>query len=422
MPKEVKITRLLHIPQRINRVFGFVSFPSVIVSMIIVGHFLSMSEMLLPVNTINKNSLNEIFAEQDDECGLVTNSAYIKWRNYTEQNFHDLASLQFCLKRTKVWSTPPLHVSSKLDCKIDIDLKAFQETLKLYDTIWFIGDSLLEEQFYLTVCMIDPTMGSTTGAPYAITHIEDMDFLPGIGTQLEWKHAHDSTTTTVLKYSRYGLRWGDEKNIYLDAYPTAITTLGENGAIVLDAAYHYDSAHVNEFENVINFIANLSTKTNASVFYMEPSMEEWPTSNGMYVASCLFRCRCEFLDHSRLIGRGNYSDPTENITRDFLRGKQPTPPVSNEILNLLYPNLPWTNNTETCFPDCLPATWRMDMARTILATVENNVSIVPVFWQLHAKGSPSGRIPAGDCTHKSLDAVLLMNEQLARSMRRRKLI
>ena len=58
------------------------------------------------------------------------------------------------------------------------------------------------------------------------------------------------------------------------------------------------------------------------------------------------------------------------------------------------------------------------MARTILANVENSVSIVPVFWQLHAKGLPSGRKAIGDCTHKSLDAVLLMNEQLARSMQK----
>jgi hypothetical protein len=287
----------------------------------------------------------------------------------------------------------------------------------LYNTIWFIGDSLMEEQFYLTVCMIDPMMGSSTGAPFNITHIEEMDFLPGIGTQLKWKHSNDSTTT-VVKFLRFGLSWGDQNNLYQDAYPTAISTLGENDAIILNAAYHYHSSHLNEFEKVINFIADLSTRTNASVFYMEPSMEEWPTSNGIFVGPCMWRCRCEFLDHLRLIGRGNYSDPTENITNDFLT-KQPTPPVSNQILNLLYPSLPWTNNTEKCFPDCLPATWRMDIARTILATVENSVSIVPVFWQLHAKGLPSGRMAVGDCTHKSLDAVLLMNEQLARSMQKR---
>ncbi len=177
--------------------------------------------------------------------------------------------------------------------------------------------------------------------------------------------------------------------------------------------YHYHSPHLNEFEKVINVIADLSTNANTSVFYMEPSMEEWPTSNDIFVGPCMWRCRCEFLDQFRLIGRGNYSDPTGNIDNNFV-SKQPTPPVSNQILNLLYPNLPWTNNTEKCFPDCLPATWRMDIARTILATVENSI-----FWQLHAKGLPSSRMAVGDCTHMSLDAVLLMNEQLARSMQRR---
>jgi hypothetical protein len=56
----------------------------------------------------------------------------------------------------------------------------------------------------------------------------------------------------------------------------------------------------------------------------------------------------------------------------------------------------------------------MDMAGTILAEVENNVKLVPVFRQIIAKGAPSGKCGkqqsnAGDCTHKTLDAVVLMN-------------
>jgi hypothetical protein len=146
-------------------------------------------------------------------------------------------------------------------------------------------------------------------------------------------------------------------------------------------------------------------------------MEEWPSSNGNFPLACMWICPCEFLGPLRLMGRGNIDGLLRiNGTNSVEKSILPTPTVSNLILNQLYPDLPWANNnTENCVPDCLPATWRMDMARAILIKTENKVSIVPVFWQLYAKGSQSGRA-TGDCTHKSLDAVLLLNEQVARSM------
>jgi hypothetical protein len=149
----------------------------------------------------------------------------------------------------------------------------------------------------------------------------------------------------------------------------------------------------------------MSTKTKASVFYMEPSLEEWPISNGIWAKSCMWRCECEVLNPLRILGRGDYSQPTENLALDMWE-KLPTPPVSNILLQRLYPDLAFTNHTEHhCIPDCLLATWRMDMARAILAEFENNnnaVEMVPVFWQIHAKGSPSGKGVykgnVGDCT------------------------
>ena len=54
--------------------------------------------------------------------------------------------------------------------------------------------------------------------------------------------------------------------------------------------------------------------------------------------------------------------------------------------------------------------WRMDLVRAILDETDHNLTLVPLFWQMHAKRA--------DCTHKSLDAVMMMNEQLIRSMRK----
>ena len=128
----------------------------------------------------------------------------------------------------------------------------------------------------------------------------------------------------------------------------------------------------------------------------------------------MWRCRCEYVDSLHLVGRGSYTDPSNNRSEDF-SFKLPTPSTTNEWLLRLYPDVAYANNTENCLPDCLPATWRIDVARAILDKTENNLTMVPGFWQLHAKGLPSG-MGGGDCTHKTLDALMMINEQLCRSM------
>ena len=142
----------------------------------------------------------------------------------------------------------------------------------------------------------------------------------------------------------------------------------------------------------------MSTQAMASVFYMEPTNDDWPTSNGLYTKQCMGRCRCEYVDKLRLMGRGNYSHPSINRTADF-SFKLPTP--TDDWLLRLYPNGTYATNTEDCLPDCLPATWRMDLARAIIDETEHNLTMVPLFWQLHAKRAPSSRLPVGDCVHKS---------------------
>jgi hypothetical protein len=66
----------------------------------------------------------------------------------------------------------------------------------------------------------------------------------------------------------------------------------------------------------------------------------------------------------------------------------------------------------------------MDIGRAILAEIPNHkVLMVPVFWQLLAKGEATGRgvnqANVGDCTHRTTEAVIVMNEQLIRTMIKR---
>jgi hypothetical protein len=152
---------------------------------------------------------------------------------------------------------------------------------------------------------------------------------------------------------------------------------------------------------------------------MEPTPEEWPTSNGIYYPQCEDKCQCEALDSSKLIGRGNFTIPLLNSTL-----KLPTPPTNISLLNTIYADQAYAIDTDICYPDCLPATWRVDMLRAILQkkVPDNNVILVPTFWQLVAKGSPTSKgtkqtgTNHGDCTHRTMEALIVMNEQLVRQM------
>ena len=149
---------------------------------------------------------------------------------------------------------------------------------------------------------------------------------------------------------------------------------------------------------------------NATVFYMEPTTEEWPTTNGQFVDGLYGSAQCEPVNPDRLLGRGNFS---HNVEKTY---KYVTP--NSEFFERLYPLGSWANNITDCIPNCIPATWRSDYARGLLLennTVLHRVHMVPLFWQLISKGTTSNR-GLGDCTHRSTQATMLMNYQWARTI------
>ena len=84
----------------------------------------------------------------------------------------------------------------------------------------------------------------------------------------------------------------------------SIKPLGLNDTIVLNAGVHYDSTKFHLLENAVNFfIAFFSIQTMASVFYLEPFIENWHKSNGIN-QSCMWRCHCEFVESFCLVGIG----------------------------------------------------------------------------------------------------------------------
>jgi hypothetical protein len=303
-----------------------------------------------------------------DGCDLIdATSSYIpQWRNYTQQETDEVQSLRQCIQtlgnipntvyRTVILAVRSQHQileESKLHCNIQVNLRKIQDTMKQYNVVWFFGDSIMLQQFYLMVCMIDPHLGMKSGKPFNITkNPNDVSQ----DTSFVWYHSNNNnnSTATTIKYSHFGLvGGGSEANLYKRDFPMAANTLGSNDAIILTAAAHYDSSRVHLYQRAVTHIATMSIQSNASVFYMEPTPEEWPTGNGMWVPNCQWACQCEALNPSRLIGQGNYSDPT--VPYDA-KNKQTVSIIP--ILNRVYPDLAFANNTKDCYPSCLPATYR----------------------------------------------------------------
>jgi len=211
---------------------------------------------------------------------------------------------------------------------------------------------------------------------------------------------------------------------------------------------------------------------------MEPTPEEWPTPNGFFSPSCAnVPCQCQPLTAARLRGYmidyPNYIHQavlqalenvtaaatintaeiavTANLTAETT-STMPTPTLhsaqvfhsihtdhnfvimekdGDELLVQYYQNA--SRNETVCVPECLPATWRADVAHAVLSLVPlthpepslpiSTVHMVPTFVQLVSRPrdvhSSASRIY--DCTHRSFDAIVTINEQLIRAMLRMEL-
>jgi hypothetical protein len=365
-----------------------------------------------------------------DGCGLAhaDTRSVATWSRFSENEVHSFLALKECVRRTflekgddmtHLLSLRKIENLAALRCHQNISQSTIESIVKQGQTIWFIGDSILQQQFYVFLCMVHPTL--------ELHEIKYTSQWPGspletIAAQFTYKHSIGNRSTKII-YSKFGPSWHiEETNLYVDAFPKAVAVLTEKDSIILDASAHYQSEAVRNLTRALHYIGNQSLYAKASIFYMEPTPEEWPTSNGQFTKGCWMYCTCETLNADRLLGRGRLDSDPHGPSTSFMTHNQ----VPTDFFGKLYPDLVFTNNnnnnsnsTESlCVPDCLPATWRIELARSIFATttIENNhrVPMVPLWHQL--VGRLSAIWPVGDCTHKSLEAVWMMNHQLLRSM------
>lgn len=276
-----------------------------------------------------------------------------------------------------------------LTCDEEIDtlnqLEFFRSTIKNYQRIWFIGDSVLGQQFNTLQCMLDPSSNLPLIDRYRFDHstnsvsiLDGGDYEGQPPSPDDLIESYPSSTT----FERITWGWKFERNddtLFKTTFPTILREATSNDAIVINAGAHYNHNRMNLMGKALRFIAQKSSKTDASVFFVEPTPEEWKTSNGMY---------------------GGKHNGCVKLTKEQLLGQEAQPDKKTKRRKLP------------------PATWRTDLARSIFANSQKNnhkVNFVPTFWQLIASNQTS-HCHEGDCTHKSLSAVYLMNLQLMRAV------
>jgi hypothetical protein len=355
----------------------------------------------------------------DDGCGLVSNQYSSQWIPFTESENQDVEKLQQCLQRTVPGTWPgaigahgyhgvnPSAFRGQLKCNIPVSFDVVRSALSQYETVWMHGDSIMAQTFYTLSCMMDSNLPEWDG-----NKLVDILKTTGLGYNgpEQFTFVHSSGSTKFI-YSRFGKMWGLDKNLYEDDFPMAVKTLTSRDAIVTNGAAVHNHEDTSKFDQDVHFINEQSKMTNATVFFLEPTPQEWPTSNGMFIMGMQGRCNCYSLTQAQLHGIGN------NYTCGVPEQSKREPDF--DLFNRIYPNLNPISyvgiGPNECIPNCVPNYWRSDVVRRGIDKSARNVHLVPIYWQLVSRlgGSAKGD---GDCTHRDLIGTMTMLFQWTRTI------
>ena len=227
----------------------------------------------------------------------------------------------------------------------------------------------------------------------------------------------DGEGVTQFKFYKVGFLFDKEQKAFFEThFPNSIKAATANDAIILHVGGHYRSGNAHHMEPVLKYVVKRSVDTLAPIFLVEPNIEEFPTRNGLFSRSVISNLvECQPLTKERLLGRGHLA-PDVNFTKfDQLN------PLSLSVFQDLYPGKAYEsvleNETYTCYPDCAPQQWGLDMVRKFVQ--DSKIRIVPVWWQMASLSLEHGIIGArkpGDCIHKNMATLITMNDQLVRVM------
>ena len=345
----------------------------------------------------------------EDGCGLEENLGNIHWRNYTKEDWEMYYRIETCVKwyDSNYIDTYDSANFRKLACNQEPDLTSILSALQKYHTIYILGDSVLQQQFIALMCTIDPMHPNVDPIGKMDVHKKDWYFF-------NYTHARG---VTQFKFFKVGFFFDNEQKGFLQThFPTAIEASTANDAIILHVGAHYRSGNAHHMKTAVEYFANRSVDTLASIFVVEPNIEEFHTRNGLFAPTPNDnRTDCQPLTPERMLGRGQLAPNVPFNKKDEL------PPLPLSVFQDLYPGKEYDsvreNATYQCYPDCAPQKWRLDLVRKFLSG--SKVHIVPVWWQMAALNLQHGIVQARkpcDCIHKDISSLISMNNQLIRTM------
>lgn len=163
---------------------------------------------------------------------------------------------------------------------------------------------------------------------------------------------------TKFQFSRYGFVWHEEENnLYRKAFPNAVNNLTAKDAIVTDGGVHYTADRTHLMEKAMHVIWENSLTSQAQIYYVEPTPEEWPSTNGLYAWGFWRNCQCQGLTIEQLAGQLNTSH-NPYIVREAEWQKSPPDDFLPRYQQILTRREVQTSTEKIepkdCYSDCLP--------------------------------------------------------------------
>jgi hypothetical protein len=369
---------------------------------------LSATNFTLPFSISDSYKTNKVNTDtpiisDDDGCGLFQSNP--QWTSYSKSHFTRLTSLKLCKER--LLSSSRDGASEAMNWRNGVNLTYLKcndhpdvTILKEFDTIYMIGDSLLRQQYFVLICMLNissdiEVMKSPEKVEYRST--------------IQWS---DKNSLTTILYIPSGPLF-TQKPLYEEEFPRAVATGTARDVIIMNAGHHYSSETASMLLDDVKHIVETARNHPIHVYFMETTDEQWPTSNGMYPTfgneCCCEKCICEVWNDDKILGRVKLKPDLYNFSAAFGRLYP-----DQSILDPLFDPNHRLNHTH-CVPDCYPANWKNILIRSILLQNQSNVHLVPLWHQLVSRGLLNS-VTSTDCTHQAVDVLIEVNLQLLRSI------
>ena len=353
-----------------------------------------------------------------DGCGFHGDGDEARpvWVPFSSADHGTFSSILQCLQESKLF---PVHFGQseefryhlqrhppnlkRLLCHQEVTPAIAREALSRFRRVAFIGDSVLIQQYTSLLCLADP---------HIFRQPENNRTLGG--DELQY-HMNTNQTQTAFSMERFGEKFWTEqqKNWSLWKNP-AWNTYGPEDLIVINAGLHFELEEATKLRDIASFVGSKSSSTNATVLFVESNDQQFPTSNGVYTEACKLACQCEPLTQLRLQGKEiPYDNGRNHVNLTQVPSNYNIPSLVAALYSPKHRLLTLEQDGIRCVPDCAPPNWRNDLVRSVLQ--ESPTHIVPAWEQLVAHGKEHAK-RFGDCTHLTVEAALMMNQQLIRTL------